>query len=170
VGDLSEPVRTYLSAEPVIFREVLDDLVRPAQAQGLLRCLIRHRPVEAAMEGDLVKAVIFEDLQTGGSLTIMAHYILDATEEGDLLPVTGCESVVGAESAAIIGEPHALDGPAIRWISRRSPGVWLWSGGRAKITKLTGQKRTSSGAVIGPISGRDLNWDGQPRNPRLACL
>jgi glycine/D-amino acid oxidase-like deaminating enzyme len=33
-----------LSAEPVIFREVLDDLVRPAHAQGLLRLLMRHRP------------------------------------------------------------------------------------------------------------------------------
>jgi hypothetical protein len=100
-----------LSAEPVIFREVLDDLVRPAHAQGLLRCLMRHRPVEAMMEGDLVKAVTFEDLQTGENVTIMAYYILDATEEGDLLPLTGCESVVGAESAAITGEPHALDGP-----------------------------------------------------------
>jgi flavin-dependent dehydrogenase len=102
-----------LSAEPVIFRKVLDDLVRPAQAQDLLRCLIRHRPVEAAMEGDHVKAVTFENLQTGEHLTITAHhYVLDATEEGDLLPLTGCESVVGAESAAITGEPHALDGPA----------------------------------------------------------
>ena len=88
-----------LSAEPVIFREVLDDFVRPAQAQGLLRCLMRHRPMEAVMEGDQVKAVTFEDLQSGENVTITAHYVLDATEEGDLLPLTGCESVVGAESA-----------------------------------------------------------------------
>ena len=38
--------------------------------------------------------------------------MLDATEEGDLLPLAGCELVVGAESAADTGEPHALDGPA----------------------------------------------------------
>jgi FAD dependent oxidoreductase len=101
-----------LSAEPVIFREVLDDFVRPAQAQGRLRCLMQHRPMEAVMEGDQVRAVTFEDLQSGENVTITAHYVLDATEEGDLLPLTGCESVVGAESAAITGEPHALDGPA----------------------------------------------------------
>ena len=54
-----------LSAEPVIFREVLDDSVRPAQAQGRLRCLMQHRPMEAVMEGDQVRAVTFEDLQSG---------------------------------------------------------------------------------------------------------
>ena len=101
-----------LSAEPVIVREVLDDLVRPAQAQGLLRCLIRHRPVQAVMEGDQVEAVTFEDLRTGENVTITAHCVLDATEEGDLLPLTSCESIVGAESAESTGEPHALDGPA----------------------------------------------------------
>ena len=101
-----------LSAEPVIFREVLDDLVGRAQAQGLLRRLMRHRPVEAVMEGDQVRAVIVEDLRTGSQVIITSRYVLDATEEGDLLPLTSCESVVGAESAAITGEPHALDGPA----------------------------------------------------------
>jgi hypothetical protein len=101
-----------LSAEPVIFREVLDDLLQPAQVQGLLRCLVRHRPVEAVMEGDHVKAVILEDQQAGEKVTITAHYFLDATEEGDLLLLTGCEFVVGAESEATTGEPHALSGPA----------------------------------------------------------
>ena len=73
-----------LSAEPVVFREVLDDLVRPAQAHGVLRCLMRHRPLEAAMDGDQVTAVRFEDLESGEQLTITAGYVLDATEEGDV--------------------------------------------------------------------------------------
>jgi hypothetical protein len=55
-----------LSAEPVVFRQVVDDLVRPAQAQGLLRCLMRQRPLEAVMDGDRVGAVVFEDLESGG--------------------------------------------------------------------------------------------------------
>ena len=69
-----------LSAEPVVFRQVVDDLVRPAQAQGLLRCLMRQRPLEAVMDGDRVGAVVFEDLESGGQLTITAGYVLDATE------------------------------------------------------------------------------------------
>ena len=43
-----------LSAEPEVFRVVLEDLLRPVQAQGLLRCLMRHRPVDAEMMGDQI--------------------------------------------------------------------------------------------------------------------
>jgi FAD dependent oxidoreductase len=99
-----------LSAEPTVFREVLDEELRSAEARGLLRQLMSHRPVAAAMEGDHITAVTLENLQTGDQLTIQAHYVLEATEEGDLLPLARCESVLGAESAASTGEPHALPG------------------------------------------------------------
>ena len=72
-----------LSAEPVVFREVLDDLVRQAQAQGMLRHLMRHRPVAAAMDGDQVAAVTVQDSHTYENVTITASYVLDATHEGD---------------------------------------------------------------------------------------
>ncbi len=101
-----------LSAEPEVFRAVLEEMLRPVQAQGLLRCLMRHRPVAAEMAGDHIAAVHFEDLQTGDQLTITASYVLDATEEGDLLPLAGCEFVLGAESATQTGELHALSGLA----------------------------------------------------------
>jgi hypothetical protein len=47
------------------------------------------------MDGDHLAAVHFEDLQTGDQVTVKARYVLDATEEGDLLPLARCESVVG---------------------------------------------------------------------------
>jgi hypothetical protein len=101
-----------VSAEPVIFRDVLDDMLRTALSKGTLRCLLRHRPVNAVLDGDRVLAVGFENLQTGEQVMITAHYVLDATEEGDVLPLTGCELIIGAESAATTGEPHALQGSA----------------------------------------------------------
>jgi hypothetical protein len=101
-----------LSAEPEVFREVLEDLLRPLQAVGRLRCLIRHRPVSVERTGDHVAGVSFEDLRTGDQLMLTTRYVLDATEEGDVLPLAGCEFVVGAESAGWTGEPHALPGPA----------------------------------------------------------
>jgi hypothetical protein len=100
-----------ISSEPVIFREVLNEMMRPALTQGTLRCLFRHRPAEAVVERDRISAVGFEDLQTGEQVMITAHYVLDATEEGDLLPLAGCELIMGAESAETTGEPHALQGP-----------------------------------------------------------
>ncbi|MCE3274436.1 MAG: putative secreted protein [Propionibacteriaceae bacterium] len=101
-----------LSAEPEVFREVLEDLLRPLQAVGRLRCLIRHRPVSVERTGDHVAGVSFEDLRTGDQLMLTARYVLDATEEGNVLPLAGYEFVMGAESAGWTGEPHALPGPA----------------------------------------------------------
>ena len=63
------------------------------------------------MDSDRISAVGFEDLQTGEQVMITADYVLDATEEGDLLPLAGCELIIGAESAETTGEPHALQGP-----------------------------------------------------------
>ena len=103
---------SQLSAEPEVFREVLDDMLGPAQATGLLRCLMRHRPIAAEMAGDRVVAVSFDELPTGDRSTVVAAYVLDATDEGDLLPLIGCESVIGAEATSDTGEPHALEGTA----------------------------------------------------------
>jgi hypothetical protein len=103
---------SQLSAEPEVVREVLDDMLAPAQAAGSLRCLMGHRPIDAETAGDRVVAVSFEELQTGDRSTVVAAYVLDATEEGDLLPLIGCESVIGAEATSDTGEPHALEGAA----------------------------------------------------------
>jgi hypothetical protein len=99
-----------IAAEPVVIHDVLRDLVRAEEAQGRLRLLLSTVPVSAEVDGDRVEAVSFTGL--GGDVSVTAAYVLDATEEGDLLPLTGCEHVVGAESSADTGEPHALDGPA----------------------------------------------------------
>jgi hypothetical protein len=65
-----------LSAEPEVFRAVLQDLLQPAQGRGLLRCLLRHRPVNVVMTGDHVAAVGFENSQTGDQVIIQARYVL----------------------------------------------------------------------------------------------
>ena len=67
-----------LSAEPEVFRAVREDLLLPFQAEGRLRCLMRHRPVNAELSGDHISAVSFEDLQTGDQVMITARYVLDA--------------------------------------------------------------------------------------------
>ena len=48
-------------AEPEVFRAVLDDLLRPAHAQGLLQIRCHHHPIEAAADSGSVVAVDFED-------------------------------------------------------------------------------------------------------------
>ena len=104
-----------LAAEPVVFHEVLLQMLQPAREQGLLRLLTQHTPTEATMVGDRVQAVEFLDTLNTEKVTVSAEYVLDATEEGELLPVVGCEHVIGAESSSETGEPHALEGPADPW-------------------------------------------------------
>ncbi|MGH8866411.1 MAG: FAD-dependent oxidoreductase, partial [Actinomycetes bacterium] len=101
-----------LCAEPVVVHEVLRDLLAPAERAGLLRVLHHHEPVSADVGGDRVDAVRLQDTATGDPVVVTPSVVLDASEEGDLLPLTGCEHVLGAESTADTGEPHALDGPA----------------------------------------------------------
>ncbi|RKN41198.1 FAD-dependent oxidoreductase [Streptomyces hoynatensis] len=95
-----------LCHEPRVAAAVLDAMVAPHVAAGRLRVLYRHRPVAAEVAGDRVTAVLVEG--PGGERTeIRAPFVLDATEQGDLLPLAGAEHVTGFESRRDTGEPSA---------------------------------------------------------------
>ena len=96
-----------LCHEPRIAVAVIDALLAPWRSNRRLRVLLRHRPVAAAVDGDRVEGVDLLDVTTGARRTITADYVIDATELGDLLPLTGTEYVTGFESQAETGEPHA---------------------------------------------------------------
>ena len=104
-----------LAAEPVVFHEVLLQMMQQAREQGLLRLLSQHTATDAAVVGDRVRSVEFLDTVNAESVTVSFEFVLDATEEGELLPLVGCEHVIGAESSSETGEPHALEGPADPW-------------------------------------------------------
>ena len=96
--------------EPRVGVAVLEEMLACQRAAGRLDVLLGHRPVSAAVGGDRVNAVTVVNLGTGGTETIGADYVLDATELGDLLALTRTEYVSGAESRAATGEPHAVGG------------------------------------------------------------
>lgn len=96
-----------LCAEPRVFMAVLNDLLAEFVANGTLQILLRTVPAAADTDGDLVKAVAFESLDSNDETIVTAKYFIDATELGDLLPLTKTEFVTGAESRSETGEPHA---------------------------------------------------------------
>ena len=69
--------------------------------------LLEHKPVSASLDGDRVRAVTVRGTRSGRDTTLVAPYFLDATELGDLLPLTKTEYVTGAESQKETAEPHA---------------------------------------------------------------
>ncbi len=101
-----------LCHEPKVAVAVLLDMLGPALASGRLTIRYRTKPKAAEVHGDHVRGVLFLDLESGLEEWISCDYVLDATELGDLLLLTGTEYVVGAESKAETGEPNALDGRA----------------------------------------------------------
>jgi hypothetical protein len=97
-----------LTHEPKVSLAVLEAMLAPYASAGSLRLLLRHRPMGASVDRDQVKSVMLRS-DAGVARTITASYFLDATEQGDLLPLTRTEYVVGAESRAETGEPHAAE-------------------------------------------------------------
>ncbi|HEX2130339.1 MAG TPA: FAD-dependent oxidoreductase [Actinophytocola sp.] len=95
-----------LCHEPRVALAVLEAMLAPHRAAGRVTVLLGHTPVAAETTGDRVDAVTFAG-PDGVLATVRAGYVLDATENGDLLPLCGAEFTVGAESRDEFGEPHA---------------------------------------------------------------
>jgi hypothetical protein len=98
------PGNGFVSAlchEPRVSLQALEEILRPYEAGGQLTVLRGAVPTAARQDGDRVVSV------TLGDVELSADYFIDATELGDLLPLTGVEYVTGAESQAQTGEAHA---------------------------------------------------------------
>lgn len=95
-----------LCFEPRVAVEAIYQLLAPYLVSGQVQVLTGCRPVAAQVSGDVVSSVLCQG-QGGGSWELQADYFLDATELGDLLPLSGAEYVSGSESQAQTGEPHA---------------------------------------------------------------
>lgn len=98
-----------LCCEPRVALTVLEQWLAPYLASGQLTMLLHHRAVAADVGGDRVRAVRVRAMASADDVILTAPFFVDATELGDLLPLTGTEYVVGAESRAMTGEPHAKD-------------------------------------------------------------
>lgn len=101
-----------LCHEPRVALAALHELLAPHCADRRIEVMLRHRPVAVECDGDHVRSVALLDETTGNTAVFCADYVLDATELGDLLALADIEHVVGAESQAQTGEPHALPGSA----------------------------------------------------------
>jgi len=100
-----------LCHEPRIGWLVLNDMLEAPIVEGQLDLRLNTVAVSAVTHTDRVETVTLRDNLTGDETLVFAKYVLDATELGDLLPMTGTEYVSGAESKADTQEPNAVEGP-----------------------------------------------------------
>lgn len=94
-----------LCHEPRVAVAVIDEMLAPYRGSGRLTILQPARPISARSDGDRIVSVTVE--HNGEQVELAAPYILDATETGELLPLSGTEYVTGFESTLDTGEPSA---------------------------------------------------------------
>ncbi|MDB5307395.1 MAG: putative FAD-binding dehydrogenase [Gemmataceae bacterium] len=161
-------------AEPRVWLTVLEAMLEPAVKAGTLRILRDWTPVSADAAGDKVRAVTGRT-RDGKAQTLTGKYFLDATEQGDLLPLTGTEFVTGSEAQSETKEPSA--GPVARPANVQS-FTWVFAldhrpGEDHTIAKPAGYEfwRDHEPNLNPPTAAkRQLSWlyptpgdDGKPR-------
>lgn len=96
-----------LCHEPRVALAVLYELFMPYLNSGRLTLFLKHKVVSAETGNDKISSLIVKSIEDGQTKTLVAPYFIDATELGDLLPLTGTEFVTGAESKKQTNELHA---------------------------------------------------------------
>lgn len=100
---------SLLCIEPTVALAVLYQILAPYLSSHQLVLLLRHKAVNANAVNDKVDSLEMQDLENGNVVTLKGQYFLDATELGDLLPITGTEFVMGSESKKQTHELHASE-------------------------------------------------------------
>lgn len=98
-----------LCHEPRVSALVLQHMLMPYVSAGVLDIMYQTKVVNAGMSGDNVDSITVENLLSGARTVLHGKYYVDATDLGELLPLTGTEYVTGAESKFQTGEMHAPD-------------------------------------------------------------
>ena len=93
--------------EPKVALAVLQSMLAPAVAKGQLQILLHTQPISAVVHQDRIRSLQCLNRQQNKEIGLTAEIFIDASEEGDLLPMSGTEYVIGAESQHQTGEPRA---------------------------------------------------------------
>lgn len=96
-----------LCHEPKVALAVLNDMIAPYISSKKLVLLLNHKTIHANVKDDTIQSVVVKDTLNNATKELRAPYFVDATELGDLLPLTGAEFITGTESKKETGELHA---------------------------------------------------------------
>jgi hypothetical protein len=113
-GQLLNPGNGWVSRlcfEPKVGVKMLEEMLEPRLKSGKLQVFYHHEPIKASVKNSIVEEVILQNRKRN-AIRIRASYFLDATDLGDLLPLTKTEYITGAEANADTLEPHAKNSEA----------------------------------------------------------
>lgn len=93
--------------EPRVSVAVLYEMLQPYISSGQLTLLLNYKAVKGEVSGDQVKSIEVAHRFSGDKCYLAAPFFVDATETGELLPMTNTEYVKGTESRKDTNELHA---------------------------------------------------------------
>ena len=96
-----------LCHEPRVSVAVLYEMLIPYISSGNLSIMTHCKAIGADVKGDQVETVKVVDVIRDKEHILHAPFFVDATELGDLLPMTDTEYITGTESQKETGELHA---------------------------------------------------------------
>jgi hypothetical protein len=96
-----------LCHEPRAALAVLNDMLAPHISTSKLKLFLNCKITTAEVSGDKVLALSAISMAGEEGFIFTAPWFIDATEMGDLLPLTGTEFVTGAEARSETRELHA---------------------------------------------------------------
>src|SRR5260370_20698495 len=95
---------TKLAFEPAVAAKFLKGLIDQA---GRVTTYLRAKAAAVTVDNDVIKSVLAVSLIGPDAWHFHPKIVLDATDLGDLLPLSGADYSRGAESIRETGEPHA---------------------------------------------------------------
>src|SRR3954453_211066 len=98
---------TRIAFEPRVALEVIERMLAPEVESGRLSIHRRAKTLAVTTDGDRITALEALALDQGRVVAFRPQMVIDATELGDLLPLSGTEYVAGAETIAQTGEAQA---------------------------------------------------------------
>lgn len=97
-----------LSAPPQVFLTIFYEMLQPYLNQGL-DLFLETEVLEALVEKHVVKRLLIRSIPHETSEWISAAYVLDATDTGELLPLTNTAYRTGREARFETNEPNTLE-------------------------------------------------------------
>ena len=96
-----------LCHEPRVAVAVLESMLMPYISNGQLSVFLGYKAISSRTNNNYVQEVTIQNISNKNKIVFHAEYFVDATELGDLLPLTGTEYVKGTESNQETKEIHA---------------------------------------------------------------
>ncbi len=99
-----------LCFEPEPAERILMSMLRPALSSGRLRLWTHTAPTKVERDGRTIRSVLVYDFTRSAWLRLHGQYFVEASERGDLLPLSGLPFRIGAEAQS---ETHERNAPAV---------------------------------------------------------